>query len=155
MSQFSLPLTQLIHENLLIVMNFAFSRRPLEQLVKAKFVGEWKYLRKALFSMSEQRAAKACIELAIFMRLLDDQENISGYLKKTGERSFGHLIMRDKSDKRLKLREVANKILHASDLEWNFSTENNPILVCHSRKTEKWVRAEIKVIASGILRPTH
>jgi len=147
MPRFSLPLTQIIHENLSIVMNFAFSRRPLEKLVQTKFEGEWKYLRKALFSMSEQRAVKACIELAVFMRLLDDEENISKHLEKTSGRSFGRLIMKDKSDKRLKLREVANKIIHASDLAWDLSTENRPTLVCSSRETEKWARAGIDVVA--------
>ena len=147
MSKFSLPLTQLIHENLSIVMNFSFSRRPLEQLIKTKFDGEWKYLRKALFSMSEQRAEKACIELAIFMRLLDDQEDISGYLAQTSGRHFGNLLMKNKPSKRLKLRDVANKIIHASSLEWEFSTENRPILICHSQKAEKWIRAEVDIVA--------
>jgi hypothetical protein len=97
--------------------------------------------------MSEQRAVKACIELAFFIRLLDDKEDISGYFKQTYERSFGHLIMNDKSDERLKLREVANKIIHASNFDWDFSTENSPVLVCHSKSTEKWVRAEVNVVA--------
>jgi hypothetical protein len=48
-------------------MNFAFSRRLLENLVETGFQGEWKYLRKALFEISEQRAEKAYLELAIFM----------------------------------------------------------------------------------------
>jgi len=148
MSQFSLPLTQIIHENLSVVMNFAFSRQPLEKLVETNFRGEWKYLRKPLFSMSEQHAFKACIELAVFMRLLDDGENISGYLRQTGEPNFGRLIMKDKPDEELKLREVANKIIHASDLAWDLSTENKPILICSSRDTEKWgwIRAEIDVV---------
>ena len=62
MPEFSLPLTQLIHENLSILMNFSFSRRPLEELVETKFQGEWKYLRKALFTVSEQRADKRLLD---------------------------------------------------------------------------------------------
>ena len=65
MAEFSLPLTRLIHENLSVLMNFAFARAPLEALV-AKFQGEWKYLRKALFDISESRAEKACLELALW-----------------------------------------------------------------------------------------
>src|SRR6266849_5120835 len=147
MSPFSLPLTQLIHENLSILMCFAFSRQPLEELVKTKFEGEWKFLRKALFAIPEERATKACIELALFMRLLDDKEDISGYLKQTSARSFGRLILKDKPEKKLVLREVANKIIHAADLEWNFSSEDRPVLVCTSHKNEKWTHAEIDIVA--------
>lgn len=147
MSPFSLPLTQLIHENLSVLMSFAFSRQPLEQLVKTKFEGEWKFLRKALFAIPEQRATRACIELALFLRLLDDKEDMSGYLKQTSGRSFGRLILKGKPAKRLELREVANKIIHASDLEWDFSAEHSPVLVCSSQNTGKWVQAEINVVA--------
>ena len=147
MSPISLPLTQLIHENLSILMSFAFSRQPLEKLVKTKFEGEWKFLRKALFAIPEQRATKACIELALFMRLLDDKEDMSGYLKQKSGRSFGRLILKGKPDRRLELREVANKIIHASDLEWDFSSEHRPVLVCSSESKEKWTRAEIDVVA--------
>jgi len=50
MSHFSLPLTRLVHENLSIVMCFAYSRKSLSKMVEGnKFMGEWKYLNKALF----------------------------------------------------------------------------------------------------------
>ncbi len=123
------------------------TRIPLEELVKTKFEGEWKFLRKALFAIPEERATKACIELALFMRLLDDKEDISGYLKQTSARSFGRLILKDKPEKKLVLREVANKIIHAADLEWNFSSEDRPVLVCTSHKNEKWTHAEIDIVA--------
>jgi hypothetical protein len=52
-------MTRLIPENLSTVMDFAFARKPLQSLLDQKFRGEWNYLRKALFDVSEQRAAKA------------------------------------------------------------------------------------------------
>jgi hypothetical protein len=147
MSNFSLPLTELIHENLSIVMDFCFSRKPISELVTTKFLGEWKYLRKALFLMSEQRAGKAALELAVFMRLLDDREDISGYLDKTRNWSFGRLIFEEKPDQTLKMRDVANKIIHASALEWDLSNAERPVLICISHKKEKWIRAEVDVVA--------
>jgi hypothetical protein len=147
MSNFSFPLTTLVHENLSIVMDFCFSRKPIDQLVTTKFLGEWKYLRKVLFSMSEQRAGKAALELAMFMRLLDDREDISGYLNQTDTWSFGRLIIENKPDKVLKMRDVANKIIHSATLEWDLSKEGNPILVCISQKKDKWLRAEVEVVA--------
>jgi len=147
MSNFALPLTTLVHENLSIVMDFCFSRRPIDQLVSTKFQGEWKYLRKALFSMSEQRAEKAALELAVFMRLLDDRDDISGYLNQTSTWSFGRLIIEGKPDQTLKMRDVANKIIHAAELKWDLSNADNPILVCVSQKKDKWLRAEVEVVA--------
>ena len=79
MSRFSLPLTRLVHENLSIIMCFAYSRKPLKNMVQAKFKGEWKYLNKALFEISAQQAEKASVELALFLRTLDDEEEISAY----------------------------------------------------------------------------
>ena len=52
-------------------------------MVEAKFKGEWKYLNKALFEISAQHAEKACVELALFLRTLDDEEEISAYHKAT------------------------------------------------------------------------
>ena len=48
-------------------------------MVEAKFKGEGNYLNKALFEISAQHAEKACVELALFLRTLDDEEEISAY----------------------------------------------------------------------------
>jgi hypothetical protein len=78
--------------------------------------------------------------------MLDDEEDMSGYLDKTSNLSFGRLGFSDKPEKKLKLKDVSNKIIHASNLNWDFSIENNPILICNSQETEKWVQAEINVV---------
>ena len=150
MSGYSLPLTRLIHENLSVVMCFAYSRKPLVELMD-HFKGEWKYLNKALFEISEQRAEKACLELALFLRILDDEEKISEYFASTASPpNCGKLVMKGGSDEVLPLREVANKVIHSSRLEWDFS-DQQPVLVCHARPEQiekcKWVRAEVNVVA--------
>lgn len=79
-------------------MCFAYSRRPLERMVNRTFVGEWKYLNKVLFDISEQRAEKACIELALFLRMINDDEEISAYNKSTGQTpNCGRLILKNNS----------------------------------------------------------
>ncbi len=129
-------------------MNFCFSRKPLESLIDTRFSGEWKYLRKGLFTVAENRAEKACLDLAMYLRLLDDEEEISNYLRQTKSNvKFGQLILREKPKKELGLRDVANKIIHASALQWNLANENEPLLICHSREEGKWVRAEINIIS--------
>ena len=147
MSRFSQPLTHLIHENLSVLVTFAFSRAPLQSLRENKFRGEWKYLDRALFTVSEQRVEKACLELATFVRMLDDDENIAEYLRQTGGHSFGRVVKKDQPDEPLYLRDLTNKIIHAHHLEWDFSIPDGPKLVCISRQPERWLKAEVEVVA--------
>lgn len=148
MNRFSLPLTRMVHENLSIVMCFAYSRTPLTSIVRGRFMGGWKYLRKALFEISEERAEKACMELALFLRMVDDEESVSAYHTATKSvPNCGRLIMKDGSESILTFREVANKVLHSSRLEWEFSKHPEPLLVCHTRDKEKWLRAEVDLVA--------
>jgi hypothetical protein len=46
----------------------------------------------------------------------------------------------------LKLRQVANKIIHSAGLEWDFKDPSNPILISHPREAERWKRAEIDLV---------
>ena len=144
----SLPLARLVHENLSIVMCFAYSQKPLVEMIDSKFKGEWKYLNKALFEYSSERAEKACLELALFLRMVDDEWEISAYHAATKNvPNCGRLVMKDGSEKPLTFREVSNKVIHSSRLEWHLLKPPNPFLFCHSRDTEKWLRAEIDLIA--------
>ena len=128
-------------------MTFCFSRNQLENLVETKFIGEWKYLRKGLFEVSEKRAEKACLELAMFLRMLDDEQKITDYGKhKMSSLNYGKLIFTEKPERILGLRDVCNKIIHASGFQWDFSNEYKPKLVCTSREPEKWDRAEIDIV---------
>ncbi len=147
MSRFSLPLTRLVHENLSIVMCFAYSRKPLKKMIQAKFKGEWKYLNKALFEISAQQAEKACVELALFLRTLDDEDAISRYHKATRRvPECGNVVFRDGSTEILTFREVTNKIIHAGAIEWDL-LKDDPLLICRARDREPWIRAEVDLIA--------
>ena len=145
MPAFPLPLTSLIHENISVIMTFAFSRGPLEALM-GRFRGEWTYLRKALFEVSQARAERACLELALFLRLLDDEENLTASLEEIGEPDLGAYTKGDGSQAPLKLRQVANKIIHSAGLEWNFADPSNPLLISHPKESDRWKRAEIHLV---------
>lgn len=54
--------------------------------------------------------------------------------------------MKDGSETLLTFREVANKVIHSSKLGWEFEAFPEPTLICQSRDTEKWVRAEIDIV---------
>jgi hypothetical protein len=144
----SLPLTRLVHDNLSVVMCFAYSRKALLDLRNSKFHGGWKYLDKALFDYSQERADKAFIELALFLRMIDDEWAISKYHTTTKNiPDCGKLVMKDGSEKKLTFREVSNKIIHSSQLEWELSNPPNLFFRCKSRDEEKWLFADIDLIA--------
>jgi len=151
MARLPLPLTQLVHENLSVVMTFAFSRGPLERLVDEKFEGEWKYLKKFVLDMSEERAIKACIELAIYLRALDDEEQISKWLLENSGRAFGKVTSADGSTERLTFREVVNKIIHAANFKWDFSAADQPLLICTPRDKQRWRQVRIDIVAVAAL----
>ncbi len=137
------PITQLIHENFSIVMTFAFSRLPLERMMQTKFSGEWKYLGKALFDVSEMRAQRACLELAMLLRILDDEESMSEGMKAGATDGYGDLFMPDGSKRYLTLRDVCNKIIHGASLTWDWSRLDWPVLICEPQERQGWKRAEI------------
>ena len=148
MNSFSILLTRLVHENLSIVMCYAYSQSSLQKMVEENFQGEWKYLNKALFEISAERAEKACLELALFLRTVDEEKNISDYHKATKNiPNCGKIIMKDGSEKVLTFREFANKVIHASRFEWDVFKDSDPKLVCHTRDKEKWLCAEVDLVA--------
>jgi hypothetical protein len=147
MAKLALPVSKLVRENMSELMAFAFSREPLRQLIEAGFQGEWKHLQETVFGMSELRAEKACLELAIFLRYLDDEEGLSKYVDERTNFNFGRLALRDGKEEELKLRDVANKIIHATAFQWDLSNPQRPQLVCVSRDEEKWVRAHVDIVS--------
>jgi hypothetical protein len=101
-----------------------------------------------LFGLSAERAEKACLELALFLRMVDDDEKITEYYAATQNApNCGKLVMIEGPEKDLPFREVSNKIIHAARIECDLMREPDPALICHSRDTEKWLCAEIDLVA--------
>jgi len=95
-------------------MSFAYSRLALEQLAEERFGGEWKYPRRALFEIPDERATRALIELGPYIRMIDGDEQFS---KRLGPIAFGELTGLDGSRGPLNIREVANKVIHCERYE--------------------------------------
>ena len=146
-AQLMIPLSRIVRDNVCIVMTFAFSQPALRAMVDKTFQGQWKYLNETLFDFSAERAEKACIELALFLRMLDDEEKLSHYVKEGGHPGFGKLELPDQTTAVLSLRDVSNKIIHAKSLRWSFATPDRPKLICDAQEKQKWTRAEIDVVA--------
>jgi hypothetical protein len=142
-----LPLTRLIHKNFAILMMYAYSQPILVRLVETKFQGEWKYLNKALFLYPVEQFTMACLELGVLLRVLDDEQQISSYLKQTKSFPLGRVVKDGKDDEPLYLRDLANKLMHSSHFAWNLKDEMEPKLVCHSPHPERWKFAEIDMVS--------
>jgi hypothetical protein len=146
MSTLVLPIATLVRDNTSVLMTFAFSRPQLERLLSERFQGEWEALRDTLLGMPRARAERACLELALLLRYLDDESDINSFVTQRTNFDFGTLYYRDKDPSRLQLRDVSNKIIHARSLEWRFDDPSLPKLIAYGRDSERWERAEIDVL---------
>src|SRR5260370_6543132 len=115
------PVTALIQENFSIIMTFAFARTTLSNWLNNKFKGEWKYLWMACYELPETRANRALLEFATQLRLLDDEERLSDYLKQVDSAPFGRVFKDKDIEEDLFLRDMTNKIIHCSRIEWETS----------------------------------
>ena len=143
----SLPVSRLIRDNVSVLLTFAFSRPTLDRLVTERFEGEFKAFREAAFDLSAQRAEKACLDLALLLRYLDDETSLSDQYADSGHPGFGYVTLPDESVQPLELRDVANKIIHAATLGWEFAKWDRPMLLCSPRDGQRWRHAEIDVVS--------
>ena len=149
MNKYPIQLTRVIHENFSVIMNHAYSRRPLTELLEKKFQGEWKYLWKALFDISEEKANRAITELAALLRILDAEEKITDYHKQIDYTSdCGLLFLENGETSRLSFREFSNKVIHSKTFTWDFMQDKHPKLICYAREDEArgWIKAEVDLV---------
>lgn len=149
----TIPYTKLSHEKLSIIITFAYSLAKLRSILDNRFKGEWKYLRKTIEDVGSENSIRAFIELASYLRLLDDQKDLSGFLARVNyspgaeQLVFGRVIKQDQPDEPLYLRDLTNKIIHAKNWKWDISNADNPKLICISKEPERWQTAEIDIEA--------
>jgi hypothetical protein len=128
---------------------FRTSPPRLVAIRKSRFVGGWKYLEKALFEIPLPRVERAIVELGILIRALDNKEQISTYRRQVGEGnpaySYGTIFKQDGTTESLQFRDLANKLIHATDFEWNFSDPDRPVLICTSDDANRWTKANVEV----------
>jgi hypothetical protein len=68
----ALPLARLLHDNMAIVITFVFSQAPIKRLIKERFKGHPKRLEEFSFKVPRRNATRACLEIALLIRLIDD-----------------------------------------------------------------------------------
>ena len=137
-------ITRLIHDNFWIVLSYVLAQPPARELLEGKFKGEWKYLNKLIYERAEVRADRALLEMATQLRVLDDAQNLSDYLKKTGHQPFGTVTQLDSSVTDMHFRDMTNKVMHAAAFQWSLG--DDPSVVCHPHDKERWAIAEVKIL---------
>jgi hypothetical protein len=140
-------ITRLIHDNLWVVISFAFGRPAIAKFVDERFAGEWKYLNKTIYERAEIRADRALLEMATQLRVLDDAEKLSSFFSQVKPQPMGVVVQGDGSKTDLHFRDLTNKIIHAEKFEWELSDPNNPKIICHSNDAKRWKSAEIDLTA--------
>src|SRR5262245_46996117 len=122
-----MPLARLIYENFSFIMMFACSRRELARVIETAFTTEWKYLYPALVEVPIQRVTRACLELGMLLRVLDEEQGLSDILQTTVKDplgrtlALGRVIKEGARAEPLYFRDMTNKLVHASSYEWDLS----------------------------------
>jgi hypothetical protein len=150
-----LPYTRLIHEKLSIILTFAFSLPRLRRILQSHFAGSWPNLQKTVNEIGSERALQAFIDVAVYLRLLDDREDHSGALARMSKLfgddekqiTFGLVLSAGQPDQPLYLRDLTNKVIHASDWKWDVGDGDRPKLVCISNDPDRWTKAEVDIVA--------
>jgi hypothetical protein len=145
----ALPLTRLLHDNMAIVVSFVFSQASIKRLLKESLMDYWRHVENFSYVVPRRNAIRACLEIAVLIRLIDDKHKITDALEKLEIRNFGVVYRTDETTAVLSLRELTNKIIHAEDLSWDLFDEGAPKLICTSSDDQKrrfrWTRAEVDI----------
>jgi hypothetical protein len=140
-------ITRLIHDNLWIVLSFAFAQPAVGKIINQKFAGEWKYLHKSVYQNAEIRADRALLEMATQLRVLDDAEDLDDVFQQEGRAPLGIVVQADGGQTEMHFRDLTDKIMHGSQFEWRLCDPTHPKISVHSNEPERWQRAEISILA--------
>ena len=137
---------------MVLVITFVFSQAPIRRVIEARIKGcpELR-LEEISFVVPRRNATRACLEIAVLIRLFDDRYNILlTQLHQEPLHCFGVVHRTDETTEPLTLRDLTNKIIHAADLSWDLSDEEAPKLICTASGDQKnkfkWTRAEVDIV---------
>lgn len=140
--------TEIIHENLCVVLTFAFSRDTVQTYFSNMERGDRHRSFHIMIDLPQRMATRALIELAVLFRALDDVQKLTTFPSIMNE-DFGKLYNYEEQEiGPLPPREVANKIIHSSMIDWDFEDPAEPLIVCFAgpgQGRHGWLKATIKV----------
>ncbi|MGC1890914.1 MAG: hypothetical protein WA709_33380 [Stellaceae bacterium] len=140
---------------------FVYSQAPINRQLRERFKEFWQHVEYFSYEVPCRNAIRACLEIAVLIRLIDDQHKIANFLERKQLRHFGLVYRTDETTTELTIRDLLNKIIHAKELSWDLSDERAPKLICTASDDQKskfkWIRAEVYIehlmIFCGLLTP--
>jgi hypothetical protein len=133
-------------ENFATVLMFAFGQPAIGAVINEQFKGEWKFLNKLVYEVSERRADRALLEMAVQLRALDDLNDLNSSYQQQKMPSLGTVVQDDGSKTELYFRDMTNKIMHAGGFSWELANVKEPTVVCLSGDGTRWKEAQIKLV---------
>lgn len=139
-------LTRNAQENFGTVLMFAFGQPAVLRVINDKFKGEWKFLNKLVSEVSERRADRALLEMAVQLRALDDLNDLNASYQQQKMPPLGKVVQGDNSETDLYFRDMTNKIMHAAGFSWELADLEVPQIVCLSNDGTRWKEAHISLV---------
>ena len=133
-------------ENFGTVLMFAFGQPAAARGINERFQGEWKFLNKVVYEVSERRGDRALLEMAVQLRALDDLNDLNGSFQQQEMAPLGTVVQGDGSKTDLYFRDMTNKIMHAGGFSWELADVKAPIIVCLSNDGTRWKEAHISLV---------
>jgi hypothetical protein len=128
------------------VITFAFSYWPIKRLIEQYGNVYSVILKDFAFEVPGRNAIRACLEIAVLIRLLDERHSFMGEKPS----NFGVVHRMDGTEEPLTLRELTNKVIHGERRYWDQSKEDAPKLICiapdDQQKKYGWVKAEVSIV---------
>ena len=139
-------LTRNAQENFGTVLMFAFGQPAVGLVIDEQFKGEWKFLTKLVYEVSERRADRALLELAVQLRALDDLNDLNGAFQQQEMHPLGTVVQADGIITELYFRDMTNKVMHAGGFSWELADPKNPTVICLSNNGTRWKEARINLV---------
>jgi len=125
---------------------FAFGQPAALRVINDNFKGEWKFLDKLVHEVSERRADRALLEMAVQLRALDDLNDLNTSYQQQKMPSLGKVVQGDNSETDLYFRDMTNEIMHAAGFSWELADLKIPKIVCLSNDGTRWKEAHINLV---------
>ena len=133
-------------ENFGTVLMFAFGQPAIGAVINDQFKGGLKFLNKLIYDVSEKRADRALLEMAVQLRALDDLNDLNSTYQQQKMPPLGTVIQGGGSKTELYFRDMTNKIMHARGFSWELANVKDPTVVCLSNDGTRWKEAHIKLV---------
>ena len=88
---------------------FVYSQAPINRLLRERFKEFWQHVEYFSYEVPCRNAIRACLEIAVLIRLIDDQHKIANFLERKQLRHFGLVYRTDETTTELTIRDLLSR----------------------------------------------